>query len=54
VGLPRTQSGYDSLGELVDRLTKVAHFILVKMTHARLQLAESYRSRIVYLRGVPK
>jgi hypothetical protein len=54
VGLPRTQSGYDSLGEFVDRLTKVTHFILIKMTHAGLQLAESYRSRIVYLRGVPK
>jgi hypothetical protein len=28
VGLPRTQSGYDSIQVIVDQLTKVAHFIL--------------------------
>jgi hypothetical protein len=33
VGLPRTQSGYDSIWVIVDRLTKVAHFIPVKTTY---------------------
>jgi hypothetical protein len=28
VGLLRTQSGYDSMWVIVDRLTKVPHFIL--------------------------
>jgi transposase InsO family protein len=54
VGLPRTQSGYDSIWVTVDRLTKVAHFISVKTTYSGPQLAELYMSRIVCLLGVPK
>jgi IS30 family transposase len=54
VGLPRTQAGYDSIWVIVDRLTKVAHFILVKMTYSGAKLAELYMSRIVCLHGVPK
>jgi hypothetical protein len=34
VGLPRTQSGYDSIWVIVDRLTKVAQFIPVKTTYS--------------------
>jgi transposase InsO family protein len=54
VGLSRTQSGYDSIWVIVDRLTKVAYFIYVKTTYSGPQLAELYMSRIVYLHGVPK
>jgi hypothetical protein len=54
VGLPRTHSGYDSIWVIVDRLTKVAHFIPIKTTYSEPQLAELYMSRIVYLHGVPK
>jgi hypothetical protein len=54
VGLPRTQSGYDSIWVIVDRLTKVAHFILAKIMYSGPQLAEWYMLRIVCLRGVPK
>jgi hypothetical protein len=54
VGLPRTQSGYDSIWIIVDRLTKVAHFIPVKTTYSGPQLAELYISRIVCLHRVPK
>jgi transposase InsO family protein len=54
VGLPRTQLGYDSIWVIVDRLTKVSHFIPVKTTYSRPQLAELYMSRIVCLHGVPK
>jgi hypothetical protein len=39
-GLPRTSKGYDSIWVIVDRLTKVAHFIPVKTTYKESQLAE--------------
>jgi transposase InsO family protein len=54
MGLPRTQSGYDSIWVIMEQLTKVAHFILVKTTYSRPQLAEMYMSRIVCLHGVLK
>jgi transposase InsO family protein len=38
----------------VDRLTKVAHFTLVRTNYTRVKLAELYISRIVCLHGVPK
>jgi hypothetical protein len=52
--LPRIQARYDSIWVIVDRLTKVAHFILVKTTHSGAKLAELYMSRIVCSHGVPK
>ncbi|WVZ49151.1 hypothetical protein U9M48_000528 [Paspalum notatum var. saurae] len=54
VGLPRTQKGYNSIRVVVDRLTKVAHFIPVNTTYSGARLAELYISRIVCLHGVPK
>ena len=54
VGLPRTQSGYDSIWVVVDHLTKVAHFIPVKMTYTEAKLVELYMTRIVCLHGIPK
>jgi hypothetical protein len=54
VGLPQTRHGYDSIWVIVDRLTKVAHFIPVKTTYTGAKLAELYMSRIVCLHGVPK
>jgi hypothetical protein len=53
-GLPCTQKGYDYIWVMVDRLTKVAHFIPVKTIYKGSQLAELYMARIVSLHGVPK
>jgi transposase InsO family protein len=50
----RTSTGYDSIWVIVDRLNKVAHFILVKTTYSGARLAELYMARIVCLHGVPK
>jgi hypothetical protein len=54
VGLPRTQKGYDSIWVIVDRLTKVAHFLPVKTKYTGATLAELYMERIVCLLGVSK
>jgi len=54
VGLPRTKDGYDSIWIIVDRLTKVAHYIPVKTTYIGARLVELYISRILCLHGVPK
>jgi hypothetical protein len=54
MGLPRIQSSYDSIWVIVDRLTKVAHFIPVKATYSGPQLVELYMVRIVCLHGVLK
>jgi hypothetical protein len=54
VGLPKTQSGYDSIWIIVDRLSKVAHFILIKSTYKGSKRAELYTVRIMCLHGVPK
>jgi hypothetical protein len=54
IGLPRIQSGYDSIWVIVDRLTNVTHFIPVKTTYSGPQLVELYMSRMVCPHGVPR
>jgi hypothetical protein len=53
-GLPCTHKGYDAIWVIMDRLTKVAHFIPAKTTYKGSQLEELYMARIVCLPGVPK
>ena len=45
--------GYDSIWLAVDRLTKSAHFIPVRVKYTAEKLAELYISQIVRLHGVP-
>ena len=52
-GLPRTSSGYDAIWVIVDRLTKIAHFLPIKKTYSTDRLARLYVSQIVCLHGVP-
>jgi hypothetical protein len=51
VGLPRTQKGNDSIWVIVDRLTKVAHFLPVKTNYSVSRLAELYADNILKLHG---
>ena len=53
VGLPKTMGKYDSIWVIVDRLTKSAHFIPVKVTYNAEKLAKLYISEVVQLHGVP-
>jgi hypothetical protein len=54
IGLPTTQSSYDSIWVIVGHFSKIAHFILVKTTYKGAKLAELYIARIMCLHGVPK
>ena len=50
---PLTQKKHDSVWVIVDRLTKSAHFLLVRLDYSMDQLAELYVNEIVRLHGVP-
>ena len=52
-GLPRTTKGNDSIWVIVDRLTKSAHFLPMKINHSLERLAELYIEEIVRLHGIP-
>jgi bacterioferritin (cytochrome b1) len=54
VGLPNTSRHHDSILVIVDRLTKVAHFLLVHTTYKTLKYAELYIDRIICLHGLPR
>jgi hypothetical protein len=49
VGLPTTQSSYDSIWVIVDRFSKVAHFILINTMYKGAKLAELYITRVMCL-----
>ena len=53
LGLPRTVSRQDAIWVIVDRFSKVAHFILISMTCSMTKLAALYIKKIVRLHGVP-
>jgi hypothetical protein len=54
VGLTHTSHGYNSIWVIVDRLTKLAHFIPVSTTYRVRQDAELYMSHIVRYHGILK
>jgi hypothetical protein len=54
VGLPRKAKGFDSIWVIIDRLTKIAHFLPVKTDHPVAVNAQLYIARILSLYGVPK
>jgi hypothetical protein len=53
-GLPWTTKGYDSIWVIIDQLTKIAHFLPVKVKYPVIAYAELYIACILSLHGVPK
>ena len=49
IGMPKTIKQHDSIWVIVDRLTKVAHFLAIKATFTSEQLANLYIKEIVRL-----
>ena len=52
-GLPLTRRKHDSVWVVVDRLTKLAHFLPVRTDYALDKLVELYIREIVRLHGIP-
>ena len=53
-GFPRTKRGHNAIWVVIDRLSKVAHFLPIREDITATQLADLYVSRVVSLHGVPK
>lgn len=51
--LAQTFGGVDNIWVIIDRLTKLAHFLLVRSSYGVEQLACVYIQEIVCLHGVP-
>jgi hypothetical protein len=53
IGLPPTIKNHNSIWVIVDRLTKLAHFIPVRVDYRPTNYAKLYFNQIVLLHGVP-
>ena len=53
-GLRKRKKENDSIFSMVDELSKVAHFILVKTTYKVVHIADIFLKEIFRLPGIPK
>ena len=51
-GFPLTQKKHDAIWVIVDRLTKSAHFLPIRLDYSMDRLADLYVNEIVKLHGI--
>ena len=54
LGLPKAMKGYDSIFVVVDKFSKIAHFIHCKKTSDVENLTKIFFKEIVRLHGLPR
>ena len=54
MGLPKSKNQNDSIFVVVDKLSKVAHFIPVKSTYKEVHIIDIFLEDIFRLHGIPK
>ena len=53
-GLPKIKKQNDSIFVVIDKLSKAAHFIPVKLTYKAVNIADIFLKDIFRLHGMPK
>jgi hypothetical protein len=53
LGLPRSKKGKDSIFVVVNRFSKITHFIFFHTTHNATNIADLFFKKIVWLHRVP-
>ena len=54
IGIPKSKKQNDSIFVVVEKLSKVAHFILVKLTYKEVHIADIFLKEIFRFYGIPK